>query len=334
MPRKRKTTETPNSQEQPYDSSFKALLDDQTTAMLSFLLGEEVLLAYELKESVFKRETVKPALRVDCAYVVRSRKYGQERIRTYIVHIEFETAPTSEIEKRLFEYYALLDRKHDRPIVQILVCPFQTPNLPLSPYRICMEDGEVLQKFRYRAMALWRWEAIVLLVCGQVELFALLPAMKGATYAVLSEGLKAMRAFYAGDESRLITHLLWFGTLLTRTTTVSEKDKERIRAEMSDFESIHDVNPFVQKRMIKARTEGRAEGLAEGFAEGEAKGEAKGLQEAVVFAVELRFPTLLELAQQKAERVKEPEVLKFVLRGLKAAQNEEAARLLLDTLVA
>ncbi|HZU04311.1 MAG TPA: hypothetical protein VFA10_31920, partial [Ktedonobacteraceae bacterium] len=140
--------------------------------------------------------------------------------------------------------------------------------------------------------------------------------------------------FYAGDESRLITHLLWFGTLLTRTTTVSEKDKERIRAEMSDFESIHDVNPFVQKRMIKARTEGRAEGLAEGFAEGEAKGEAKGLQEAVVFAVELRFPTLLELAQQKAERVKEPEVLKFVLRGLKAAQNEEAARLLLDTLVA
>ncbi len=103
---------------------------------------------------------------------------------------------------------------------------------------------------------------------------------------------------------------------------------------MSDFESIHDVNPFVQKRMIKARTEGRAEGLAEGFAEGEAKGEAKGLQEAVVFAVELRFPTLLELAQQKAERVKEPEVLKFVLRGLKAAQNEEAARLLLDTLVA
>jgi hypothetical protein len=144
------------------------------------------------------------------------------------------------------------------------------------------------------------------------------------------QGIKAMRAFYAGDESRLITHLLWFGTLLARTTTVSEKDKERIRAEMDDFESIHDVNPFVQKRMIKARTEGRVEGLVEGFAEGE----AKGLQEAVVFAVELRFPTLLELAHQKAERVKEPEVLKFVLRGLKAAQNEEAARLLLDTLAA
>ena len=40
------------------------------------------------------------------------------------------------------------------------------------------------------------------------------------------------------------------------------------------------------------------------------------------------------LAHQKAERVKEPEVLRFVLRGLKAAPNEEAARLLLDTLAA
>jgi hypothetical protein len=106
--------------------------------------------------------------------------------------------------------------------------------------------------------------------------------------------------------------------LLARTTTVSQQDKERIRAEMNDFESLHDANPFVQRRMAKSRAEG----------------EAKGLQEAVVFAVELRFPTLLELAHQKAERVKEPEVLRFVLRGLKAAPNEEAARLLLDTLAA
>jgi hypothetical protein len=65
-----------------------------------------------------------------------------------------------------------------------------------------------------------------------------------------------------------------------------------------------------------------------------AEGEAKGLQEALLFAVEFRFPTLLGLAQEKAERVKQPEVLKFVLKGLKAAQSEEAARLLLETLAA
>jgi hypothetical protein len=50
--------------------------------------------------------------------------------------------------------------------------------------------------------------------------------------------------------------------------------------------------------------------------------------------VELRFPTLLDLAQQKAEHVKQPEVLRFVLRAIKTAPSEEAARALLETLAA
>ncbi len=258
MPGKRKTTELANSQEHPYDSSFKALLDDQTRAILSFLLREEVLSAYELKESLFKRETVKPALRVDCAYVVRSRKYGQERIRTYIVHIEFETAPTSDIEKRLFEYYALLQRKHELPIVQILVCPFQTANLPTPPYSISMEDGEELQQFNYSVVALWQWQAIVLLACGQVELFALLPTMKGATASVLVQAIGSMKQFYGADESRFCTHLLWFDTLLSRTTTVSKQAKERVRQAMNEFESLLDSSHFVQQRVARSRAEGEA----------------------------------------------------------------------------
>jgi hypothetical protein len=225
---------------------------------------------------------------VDCAYVIRSRKYGQQQVRSYVGQMEFETAPTLEIEDRLLEYYALLRRKHKQPIVQVLVCPFETSKLPRPPHQIKLEDGEVLLENRYRVVALWQREASELLASGRVELYSLLPAMKGATSPLLSEGLKAMKAFYAGDESRLCMHLLWFSTLLGRTTTVNEEDK----------------------------------------------GEAKGLQEALLFAVEFRFPTLLGLAQERAERVKQPEVLKFVLRGLKAAQSEEAARLLLETLAA
>jgi hypothetical protein len=74
--------------------------------------------------------------------------------------------------------------------------------------------------------------------------------------------------------------------------------------------------------------------LVEGKAEGLAEGEAKGLQEALALMVELRFPTLLDLAQQKAEHVKQPEVLRFVLRAIKTAPSEEAARALLETLAA
>jgi hypothetical protein len=342
MPTRRKKTQLPVAHEQPYDSSFKALLDDQTLALLSLFLEEEVISAHELKESIFKREMVKPALRVDCAYTIRSRKNEQGPINNEILHMEFETAPTLEIGERMSEYRMLPCRKHKQPIVQVLVCPFETPYLPMPPYRMQREDGELLLESRYKVVALWKCEVSELLTKGWVELYALLPAMKGATYEVLAQGIKAMRTFYAADEGRLCTHLLWFGTLLARTTTVSQEDKERTRREMNEFESLLDSNPFVRQRFAKGRaeglTEGEAKGHAEGLTEGEAKGReeglAEGLQEALVTAVELRFPTLLNLAQERARRVKEPAVLKFVLKSIKATPSEEMARTLLETLAA
>jgi hypothetical protein len=317
---------------QPYDTSFKALVDDQTIAMLSYFFGEEVLSAQEVKESLFKRETIKTALRVDGVYAMQSRKHGQQRIRSFLGHMEFETAPTNEIICRLLEYYGIMYRKHERPIVQVLVCPFESANLPTAPNEVALEDGDVQITHHFRVVALWKREATELLAKGWVELYALLPAMKGATFALLSEAIKAMRAFYAHDESRLRTHLLWFDTFLNRTTTVTETDKERTYEAMNDVESLLDSGRFVQKRVAKSRAEGLAEGLAEGKAEGLAEGEAKGLQEALAITVELRFPTLLDLAQQKARHVKQPEVLRFVVRAIKAAPNEEAARALLETL--
>jgi len=123
--------ETKRSQEHPYDSSFKALLDDQTLAVLSFLSGEDIEEAQELKEALLKQDTIKPALRVDCAYMTRNR--GEASTEAYVTHIEFETAPTLEIEARLLEYFGLLFRKYRKPISQILVCPFETPNVPMPP---------------------------------------------------------------------------------------------------------------------------------------------------------------------------------------------------------
>src|SRR5947209_7437610 len=256
MTARRKKTQLPAAYEQPYDSSFKALLDDQTLALLCFCLEEEVLVATEVKESIFKREMVKPALRVDCAYIILSRKTREGPINHEIMHVEFETAPNLEVGERMSEYRVLLGRKHKLPIVQTLLCPFETPYLPTSPYRMQRNDGEMLSESRYKVIALWKCEASKLLAEEKVELYALLPAMKGATAEMLAQGIKAMRAFYAGDEGRLISHLLWFGTFLARTNTVSEEDKERTRREMEDFESLHDANPFVRRRFAKGRAEG------------------------------------------------------------------------------
>src|SRR5712692_6217201 len=105
--------EPKRAHEQPYDSSFKAFLDDQTLAALSFLYDEIIEDAQELKEGLLKQDTIKPALRVDCAYMVHNREQGTE---PFVAHVEFETAPTSEIEARLLEYFALLYRKYRKPV--------------------------------------------------------------------------------------------------------------------------------------------------------------------------------------------------------------------------
>ena len=231
MPRKSKTTQWVVAHEQPYDSSLRALIEDQTLAMLSYFFGEEVLWAEEL-----------------------------------------------------------------------------------------------LLESRYRVLALWKEEAGKLLASGRVELYTLLPTMKGATSEVLTQGLRAMRVFYVGDESRLCMHWLWFGTLLDRSTTVSQQDKERTRIEMSESESLLDSNPFVRDRVAKGEARGEARGRVEG--------ETKGLQEALIIAVELRFPALLDLAQERAKPVKRPDTLRLALHGVKTAPSEEVARSVLEMLAA
>ena len=101
-----------------------------------------------------------------------------------------ETAPAADISRRMLEYRAGLHRKYERPIRQVLVCPFETAYLPEAPYRREHdEDAELLLESRYRVVALWKEEASELLAAGRVELYALLPAMKGATYELLAQGL-------------------------------------------------------------------------------------------------------------------------------------------------
>ena len=209
-------------QQQPYDSTFKAFIDDVTRAILSFLLKEEITIVRELKESLFKQNSVKPPLRADAVYLVLSQT--PEPGGWFVVHVEVETAPLPDVEERLLEYASMLHHKHHLPVEQVLLCPFETSNLPTPPYRV--KRGEkVLTEHDYVAVALWQEEAQAVVESGQIELYGLLPTMKGATSELLIQALRAMRVFFAAEESRLCNHLLWFETLLSRTTIVTAEEK-------------------------------------------------------------------------------------------------------------
>src|SRR5713226_9695010 len=220
-------------QQQPYDSSFKALLDDQPRPIPSFLFGEEIENAQELKESLLKEGT-KPSLWV--------------------------------VALGLYEAYEVFNRR-------------------------------------------------------LVELYTLLPTMKGGDAELLLRAIEEMQKFYMGQRDRLANHLLWFNTFLGRTTTVTQGDKERIGKKMEDFDSLLDESPFVQKRKAEAEEKGIEKGIEQGRAE--------GLQKAVVAIVRLRFPDLTEFAQQQVVKINKPDVLDYLIDQVSFAPNEAIVRQLL-----
>lgn len=75
-------------------------------------------------------------------------------------------------------------------------------------------------------------------------------------------------------------------------------------------------------KMRKIRAQSRAEGKAE------------GLRMAVVTAVKVRFPHLVELAQQKVESISKPDALDLLLAQVTAAPDEATARLLFSLIAA
>ena len=111
-----------------------------------------------------------------------------------------------------------------------------------------MDEEEEILIFHYHIIALWEYEAQTYLDKHIVGIYALLPTMAGANYAILSKALDEMKEGYSEQPRRLTDHFLWFGTFLYRTTIVSVADKERLRKKMQDFDSFLEQNPFVQKK--------------------------------------------------------------------------------------
>ncbi len=304
-------------QQQLYDSTLKSLLQDQTDEILNFLIGDISFI------QALDGEALKPSsLRTDRFYQVLQRG------KIKVAHIELETAPDSELPYRMLEYFSILYKHHRKPIIPVVIYPFQT-RVPESPLRIMDEEEEILI-FHYHVIALWKYNAQEYLDKHMLGIYALLPTMTGANYALLSKALDEMKEWYTEQPRRLADHLLWFGTFLYRTTIVSVTDKERLQRKMQDFESFLEQNPFVQKK----KEEGIEIGIEKGREEGIIEGEIKASQKAVVTIVEGRFPELVELAQNKVININKIDALALMIRMVSTAPDEATARFILNTKVA
>ncbi len=277
---------------QRYDNSLKTLLQGQAEEVFR-ALALDVFVDQELCE-----EALKPPLRADRVY--RVRLYNEPAI----LHTELESGADGEMLKRMLEYCGILYRKHRLPVISVVIYPFRT-TLPSTPLKVTV-GPETLLTFHCRLIALWELRARDFIDKRAVPVYALLPTMDGATYALLKQALDEMKAWYGEQHRRFGEQLLLFDVFLQRSDTVSEKDKKGITEVLNMFDHLLEESRFVKRA--------------------EAKGSIETLREIGLKMVQQRAPDLVSMTQQKLSSIQDKQELEALVMGMVFAVDEESLR--------
>lgn len=304
--------EASQEQQQPYDNLLKSLLEGQEKQMLPYFVpGAEYL-------ETLNVEAIRTPLRVDRVYLVKHK--GRKKI----VHLEFESGPNNDMAARLLDYHAYLFRKYKLPVKSIIVYPFPT-KMAESPLREEDEDGEIVI-FHFRTLPLWHLQAEQYVHNHEIVMYALLPTMEGVDAPLLHKAIDEMVEYYKGNDTKLAQELRWMGIVLRRVKSISHAAKREIEKRLNMWDDLMEKDPKMRKIRRESEAKGRAKGRTEGLVE--------GLRQAVITAVRLRFPHLIELARQRVALINKPDKLNLLLDQIENAPDEPAVRSLLDLVAA
>ncbi len=185
--------------------------------------------------------------------------------------------------------------------------------------------------FRFFTLALFEEDAERYVREHITCMYPLLPTMKGANHALIKQATDELVALYREDEVTLSQQIVWLELFLERTDTIPPPEKSEIQENLKVYDRLWLENPKVQR----IRTEGKKEGIAVGKAEGIAIGKVEGveaLQRTLITFINVRFPALSELAQQKVPHIKNLSQLEQLTNQMYIAPDEHIAHFLLDFL--
>ncbi|MBV9231811.1 MAG: hypothetical protein JOZ18_21055 [Chloroflexi bacterium] len=296
--------------QQPYDSSVKAIFQEDTASILPHILeGAEFI-------DVLDIEVMRPPMRADRAYRI---KYD-DNLRILI--LEFQAGEDDDIAYRLLIYRAILWRDYKLPVISMIVYLFRA-KMPESPLTDSSENDLPLT-FHFLVIGLLTLDARQFVQKHAISIYPLLPAMDNADAQLLLQVIDEMVECYQDNEAKLERHLLWFSIFLRRTDTVSPPDKLKVRERLNTFERLLEEDEWVQRQRKLGEEKGREKGREEG--------RVLSSQQTLVDVVSWRYPSLVALAQQRAAQLTQIDTLSEVIRLLVLAPDEETARFILNTL--
>jgi len=273
-------------------------MEDHAAEMLPEILPESRLISEQ------NAELARTNLRPDLVYLIEYK--GKQRI----LNLELQTNEDSDMAYRMLLYHVELFGKYRLPVISMVMYPFET-TIPEPVFREESED-ETLLVFKHRVLRLWTREAEQYVRKRVVSMYTLLPAMKGANAPMLLQAVEEMEQEYKG--LHLARHLLRFRTILRRSKTLTEQDKQIVEERLHMYDSLLDEDPEIQERVAKAKIETQ--------------------QRDILLFVKARFPALAEIAQERIVRLNKPDELNRLTEQIAGAPDEDTARRALDTLAA
>ena len=293
---------------QPYDSSLKALFEENAATIIPQLLEGAVFV------DALDVETLPPARRADRVFSIQ---YANQKA---IADIEIQSSVDPTIASRMHAYFAYLHHKYQQAVFSIAVYPFEM-TLPNSPLRVGIGDRELLN-FQFIVVPLFRMQAHQYVQQHAIEMYPLLPAMQGFDVNILMIAYEEMSSTFENDEARLARQLLWMGILLQRSSTISLAAKQEIRRRFNMFDRLMEEDPRVIQWM------------SEREARGEARGRVEGKEELIMRLIERRFPSLIHLAQDRLPLVRQDEELENIAMLVALTSDEHAVEQALNEITA
>jgi hypothetical protein len=284
-----------------YDRALKSLFGKEAAEILPNLLPEAEFINEQ------NIEIDRTTLKADLVYIILYKE------KLHVLNMELQTDTDNDMAIRMLKYHVGLYDKHRKPVISMIMYPFET-SIPESPFRE-MSGDEALLTLHYKVLPLWKLDAHQFIRDHVVCMYTLLPAMKGANAPMLLRAIEEMKQRYIAPD--LGHHLVRFRTILRRSKALPEQDKQIVEEHMHSYDSLLDQDPYLQQQRALERALGRTEGI-------------QAFQNAIVEIVKNRFPSLLDLAQQRVVQIQEINALQHLVVQLSTARNQTAARRILQ----
>jgi hypothetical protein len=233
-----------------------------------------------------------------------------------LFHIEFQASKDPAMPKRLLQYSVEAEQQHNLPVYSCVIYLKDVGEVPQPPLLWKRLDGREILWFDYLNIELAKFSVEDLRQTGLVGLRPLwVLAKDGATQEVVKEVVTEL-----GAEHR--SELLSVSRLFVDLIFPEGKDQEWVERIFAMSKDIFAETPTYKKLVGMGREEGLRQGKLE------------GLRQALVGIVEIRFPTLVDLARENGSKATQPETVELVLKGLVKAPDEGVARAYLELLAA